>query len=64
MESAGRVLQINLSAGGVPKRPVAQAHYPGSSRLYARVRQAGFLSQGDPALVLAWGQPLGYPFKA
>jgi len=34
---------------------ISQNHYPGSSRLYARVLREGALQVGDPAIVLNAG---------
>jgi MOSC domain-containing protein YiiM len=59
----GRIVQINISPGGVPKTPVATArggHYarvsqkrvPGWSRVYARVVTPGTIRQGDPVHLL------------
>jgi hypothetical protein len=56
--SEGRLVSLNVSDGGVPKRPVAGcaggdlnrvSHklHPGWSRLYARVLQEGLLQVGD-----------------
>ena len=53
---AGRIAQISVSPGGVPKRPVeaarAGARGVEGSRVYARVLREGEIRRGDEVRVV------------